>query len=236
MAVKGCCVVFKIPHLPPRKRQRTDGQRPVAVNYAQNCFKGLPLELREEIYRSIFNDLVAEPFHAYRVHPDNSRFQTYTSLRLLDRATAAEAKRVFEKSSSRMYGNDENLANEAVREDSEEFIGHQAGFEEDWLQNHLNIRSYRWTVRSENTRPPWRHVDNGIVTMYGKLKDICWEGYSVRTARRMLAYYLATEAPPRVAEKYHGLYPLSPLELMLYTDGRETDAWRALNPDPEHQD
>lgn len=265
MSAKRYSGVFKAPALPPRKRQRTDIRRPVAASYPDNSFKGLPLELREEIYRHIFNDLVAEPSHAYSITPENDSFQAYTTLRLVDRATAAEAKRVFEKEGyldrivlyfdevpslhdayfrlvqsfifphvqfQLRARNDENLTDEAVREDIEEFIGYQPGFEEDWLdwpgfygerpsapqddhperssfrfkqhsacdsgeecipyqeivfpplQNHLKICSYRWTVRSANTRPAWRHVDIGIMTMRGKLKDIIWKGYPVRIARK----------------------------------------------------
>jgi hypothetical protein len=57
----------------------------------------LPLELREQIYGYVFDDLVVEPRHPYSDFPLNSRFEDYLALLLVDKATSDEAKTVFRK-------------------------------------------------------------------------------------------------------------------------------------------
>lgn len=59
--------------------------------------QGLPLELRESIYSSVLDDITAEPQHPYSDLPSNSRFRTYVSLLLVNRAMSREVKRVFTK-------------------------------------------------------------------------------------------------------------------------------------------
>lgn len=61
----------------------------------RNSFRGLPLELREAVYASVFDDLVSEPQHPYSEYCLNSRFETYLSLLLVDKATSEEAQSVF---------------------------------------------------------------------------------------------------------------------------------------------
>ncbi|SMR58191.1 unnamed protein product [Zymoseptoria tritici ST99CH_1E4] len=67
------------------------------IDSHRNDFSRLPLELREQIFAHLFDDLTAEPRHPYGDLPLNSRFRTYAALRLTDRATNTEAERVFRK-------------------------------------------------------------------------------------------------------------------------------------------
>lgn len=63
----------------------------------RNSIKCLPLELREEIYRCVLDDLTQEPLHPHSVWPEFGRFQDYLSLLLTDRATSTEVGKVFDR-------------------------------------------------------------------------------------------------------------------------------------------